>query len=36
MHFEPTLEIIQDWFSAGAATLHFNKGTYQNSHIHTL
>lgn len=27
MHFEPTLEIIQDWFSAGAATLHLNKGT---------
>lgn len=26
-HFEPTLEIIQDWFSAGAATLHLNKGT---------
>lgn len=27
MHFEPTSEIIQDWFSAGAATLHLNKGT---------
>lgn len=27
LHFEPILEIIQDWFSAGAATLHLNKGT---------
>lgn len=35
MHFEPTLEIIQDWFSAGAATLHLNKGTYENPDLST-